>query len=160
MTTGDLTNPQKIRFYLQQKEEDGVLWPPCESEGIWAFALGDGLFRLDNVPFYVHGVNVDDVVRAEERGEDAPVFLEVIRRSGHSTYRVWKEDEETSNEMLSILKDGGCYIERAGDELVAIDIPPGPDAPVLARLIFATAEEGVWDVDEGYWAGAPGQHTN
>jgi hypothetical protein len=160
MSASNDANLQKIRFYLPQEDEDGARWPPCESEGIWAFALGDGLFRVDNVPFYAYGVNIDDIVRAEERGADVPVVAEVVRRSGHSTYRIWMEDEAASNEMLAILKQGGCYIERADEQLAAIDIPPGPDAELLRRLIFAAREEGVWDVDEGYWAGTATQQLN
>jgi hypothetical protein len=160
MKTDRASDLQKIRFYLQQKEEDGVLWPPVESEGIWAKRLGDGLYSIDNSPFFVYGVNIDDVIKAEDRGVDAPVFVEVVRRSGHSTYRVWVADDGTANAILALLKERGCYVERAYARLVAIDIPPGPEAIELARLIFATAEDGVWDVDEGYWAGGPRQARN
>jgi hypothetical protein len=51
----------KIRFDLDQDDSG---WPPAESEGLWAAAVGPNRFRLDNTPWFVRGVAADDIVEA------------------------------------------------------------------------------------------------
>ena len=68
----------RVRFPL---EEGG-------SETMHALRHDDGLFILDNSPFYAFDISCGDVVRA--KGEDQGVldFDGVSERCGHSTYRV------------------------------------------------------------------------
>lgn len=39
----------KILFELEQ-DEDG--YPPASTETLWASRAGDGLFKIDNIPFF------------------------------------------------------------------------------------------------------------
>src|SRR3546814_1508119 len=51
----------KIRFPLEQDESG---YPPETSETMWAVPLGNGRYRLDNIPFYAKLVSDGDVVAA------------------------------------------------------------------------------------------------
>jgi hypothetical protein len=82
--TSELT---KIRFALPDEDQAAGV----EAENLWAAVLEGSRYRIDNIPFYVYGVSLDDVVRAEEIGGRL-VFREVISRGGHSTYRVLVKD--------------------------------------------------------------------
>lgn len=64
-------------------------WPPVGSERLGAFTLGNGLYRVNNVPWFVRNLAVDDVVAAEAPADDAyPVFREVVEPSLHATVRL------------------------------------------------------------------------
>jgi hypothetical protein len=68
-------------------DEDG--WPPVGGERVWAFDLGDDLYRIDNVPWFVRDLAVGDVVVAVPPGpENHPVFRRIHTRSEHLTIRI------------------------------------------------------------------------
>ena len=56
------SNWRRIQFRLTL-DEDG--YPPASGETLWATALGDGTYRIDNIPFFATGVSLGDVVEAE-----------------------------------------------------------------------------------------------
>jgi hypothetical protein len=130
-----------------------------ESESMWAQTVGDGLYRIDNAPFYTYEVSCNDIVRAEQV-IDASVgfmrFTEVYGRSGHSTFRVFigegAKDADDAKHLFEMLKGMGCYVERANDRLVAIDAPPKSvaDMDKVWLLLYHAADEKVWEVECGF----------
>ena len=56
----------KLRFEVA-KDEDG--WPPVASEGVWATPLGNGLYHVENIPWFAVDVAADDVFRGVVDGE-------------------------------------------------------------------------------------------
>lgn len=69
----------KIHFHLE-RNEDG--YPPISVEAINATVIGDGLFRLDNTPFFVENVSYGDVIRATATSaEGVYEFEEVVEQS-------------------------------------------------------------------------------
>ena len=62
-------------------------------ESMWARALGNDLYELDNVPFGAYGLNYGDVVFATPDGPGlAPEIRSVVELSGHRTLRVFFSD--------------------------------------------------------------------
>ena len=74
----------KVLFDLEQ-DEDG--YTPASAETLWAIRVGEGLFRIDNIPFFALGIAVEDVVSAVPE-EGVFRFKEVVHPSGHGTLRV------------------------------------------------------------------------
>ncbi|MFF8649240.1 DUF4265 domain-containing protein [Streptomyces griseoluteus] len=60
--TGISENHVKIHFRLEVGENG---WPPTSVESLWAVDLGDGTVRLDNTPWFVHGVASGDIIRVD-----------------------------------------------------------------------------------------------
>jgi hypothetical protein len=121
-------------------------------ETLWAAPLGDGRYRLRNVPFLAYGFSEDDVVNAAE-SDGRLVVAEVAERSGHSTYRIFfpqPTDEAAFGPLWKPLADLGCTYERANTRLIAVDVPP--DANVYA--VYAVLERGEeakqWEFEEGH----------
>lgn len=75
----------KILFELK-KDEDG--YPPADVEQLWAEPLGNNLFKIDSVPFYVKGISCEDVVEASPDSEGELRFRSLVKPSGHNTLRV------------------------------------------------------------------------
>ncbi|MEO8276669.1 MAG: DUF4265 domain-containing protein [Thermoanaerobaculia bacterium] len=58
-------------------------------ETLWATALGNDEYKLDNSPFYAYSVSWEDVVYAPiDPDEGRPTFVRVVRKSGHRTIRI------------------------------------------------------------------------
>jgi hypothetical protein len=122
------------------------------SESVWAEPQGDGTYRVKNVPFYAKGISFDDLVKAEPK-DDVLMFKGVVRRSGHSTYRIFANDGRTAPDVVALvetLKKMHCDIEPATDKLVGVDVLPEADI----HKVYATLEEaeraGKIDFQEGH----------
>lgn len=141
----------KILFRLEQ-DEDG--YPPASAETLWALKVGEGLFKIDNIPFFVTEIAVDDVVSAEP--EDGMLhYREVVQPSGHSTYRVIVYDHDDVPEVRSAFKQLGCSTEQSHLRgLIAIDAPPSVSQDELKRLLDTGREQDRWDYEEACLAPA------
>jgi Domain of unknown function (DUF4265) len=85
MTGGvDSSTARRIYFRLS-KDADG--YPPASGETLWATAVGQGAYRIDNIPFFATGVSLGDVVEAQAI-DGLPTFVKIRQRGGHATLRV------------------------------------------------------------------------
>src|SRR5690349_21213099 len=78
------------------RDEDGRApaggWPPpVESEGLWAVPLGEGRYRIENVPWFAGNLAAGDVVSAVEH-EGNRWVMQRWQWSGHLTVRVAHPD--------------------------------------------------------------------
>jgi hypothetical protein len=78
----------KVTFDLPEK--DGTF----ATESLWAEPIGDDLYLLRNVPFYLRGFSEQDTVKAEEH-EGRLVVRSIVERGGHSTYRIFLPEQTT-----------------------------------------------------------------
>jgi hypothetical protein len=143
----------KIIFSLEP-DEDG--WPPHDAETLWAKRLPDGTFQLDNIPVFVRGVSCEDIIAGEQ--DEPPEgeagfwyrFRRVVERSGHSTIRLWIDDETRVPQIRLDLREMGCdsegtYVPR----LIAVDVPPESDFNAVMRYIKVGEQRGEWEYEEG-----------
>jgi hypothetical protein len=141
----------KIRFDLEPGNEQGY-----EAEHLWAESVGPEEFRILNSPFFAFGISLDDIVRAEKMG-DSYVFRNVVRRSGHSTYRLFLQgnrtiaDKDFTDRWHEIAKEG-CTFENANGSLVTVDCPTKTDVSAVYELLKRGEDEGIWAFEEGHYA--------
>jgi len=112
-------------------------------ESMWAREIEGDLFAINNLPFFVFGLNFDDVVHAPQEGPLREVRA-VIRRSGHRTLRLVFHEHQTREHQqvqLDALKALGGSFERATDRLVAIDVPPGAAYEAMVALLTTLVTE-------------------
>jgi hypothetical protein len=62
--------------------------PDGEVETLWAFDLGGGQYRLDNLPWYAYRVSLGDVVEARPDETGQLQVLRVVSKSGNRTLRL------------------------------------------------------------------------
>lgn len=144
--------PVKIRFSLEVGD-DG--WPPVGSEGVWAAALGGGLYRLDNTPWFARGVAYGDVVEAMSGSDGIPWATKLVHWNGHLTIRVIPfRDGPLTGDLQAVLDAFAPYGvtgEGAGPSyaIVALDVPP--DAPLrdVKSLLREGQADGRWEYEEG-----------
>ena len=135
----------KLLFPLEQ-DEDG--YPPAAAETLWAVREGEGLFRLDNIPFFATGVALGDIVSGVPEASFYR-FQEVIRPSGHSTLRIAVTEAADVPAVRRLFEQAGCATEQSHlPRLVAIDVPPAVPLDSLRPLLDSGREQDRWDYEE------------
>ena len=135
----------KILFHLEQ-DEDG--YPPASAETLWALEVGEGLYKNDNIPFFVTGIAVDDIVSAEPEA-GMLLYRDVVHPSGHSTFRIVVYNHDEVPEVRGLFKQLGCSTEQSHLRgLIAIDVPPSVSWDELKRVLDTGREQDRWDYEE------------
>ena len=106
--------------------------PDGDVETLWADPVGDGLYRLDNLPWYAYRVSAGDIVAAAPDASGQLVMTHMVTKSGNRTIRIlgltepdtndWTRDTEKAFQQLL---DLGCTYEGATPRYVSVNIPPG-----------------------------------
>lgn len=140
----------KIFFRLEKDKDD---YPPEDVESLWAIPRESG-FELDNIPFFVKGVALGDIVKVEKTGDCGLEFVEVVRRSGHSCYRIWLRQRREDDPSFTIkeLESLGLKVETDMEYLLAIDVPPDISLKSIEDVLFKGEDSGRWGLQEGYRA--------
>lgn len=141
-----MTDREKIRFRLT-RDEDG--YPPVEYELLWAEPLGNDLYRIDNIPFFVCDIGLKDEVEATHVDGER-VFVRTVRSGGHRTVRllVWaRTDVKPLRDELRAL---GCSSELNEDgRLVAVNVPPAVPSETIVQFLEAGATSARFEYEEG-----------
>ena len=138
-----------VKIFIRIEPTD---WHSYKTESIWANPLPEGLFQVQNVPFYAFGVSHEDVVRVE-LDDNILSFREVVRRGGHSTYRIFLLDGTTELQWKSYwqpLAEIGCTYEQGTVRLFAIDVPPDTNIYKAYALLDRGEKAGVWGFQEAH----------
>lgn len=139
----------KLIIPLEQ-DEDG--YPPAGSERLWAFQVGEGRYKIDNIPFFARDLALGDIVSAihEEGAEEGVLrYQQVLQPSGHSTFRILIQDESEVPEVCRLLEQLGCGTERSHlPRLVAIDIPPSVSLEAVREALAPGCAQDRWEHEE------------
>jgi hypothetical protein len=135
----------KVVVALEKEEED---YPPAAYENLWATPMGEGLFRICNIPFFARSIALGDVVSAvPEQG--LLCFREVVQPSGHSTLRLMVYDEAQVPAILEHFHQLGCDSERSHiPGLIALDVPPAVSMAALKQELESGFTQERWDYEE------------
>lgn len=137
----------KIKIPLPPNDPSGG-----EAEWVWADPAEDDTFVLRNVPTFANGISYGDTVRT--RTEDGvPVFESVVRRGGHSTYRIYAKSDRSNPDVVSVLQaleKLHCDLEPATDKIVNVDVLPEADIYAVYRVLENAEREGILEFEEGH----------
>lgn len=118
-------------------------------EQVWARRDAD-LFEVCCIPFFVHNLALGDVVRTEARAGRTHLITEVVRPSGHWTFRLWlrksNEDRMTVESEFVLL---GALSEWASEHLLALDAGGAALAQVIADALAQGERAGRWMYETG-----------
>src|SRR5262245_30382014 len=138
-------NYKKIHFRLE-KDEDG--YPPDDWESVWAEEVEPGLYRLDNIPFFIRGVSCGDLISANLVGDELH-FGQIVHASGNSVLRVVVSDETAVGDLRTELRAMGCETELCDiPGFISIEVPAEINIqPVLDFLANGEKKED-WEYEE------------
>jgi len=136
-------------------------WHGFTSELLTANLCDDGNFRVDCIPWFTKGINKQDVIRAR-RDKNGFAYSEVVKRSGHSTFRIFlkietiqlpgeKELNPDFSQLVEALDYFSCSIEACSLKLHSIDVPPKEGTGVrhaVADLLRVGFDDGLLDWED------------
>ena len=133
-----MTQPQDdhikilFRYYSNVLEQETV-------ETMWATIVDkdNGLFKLDNIPFYGPFVASDDIIFAEfDQAEQMLTYRRTVEYSGNSIIQVVLLDKSKDiNDIRKIFEDLGCESEKVNDGYFSMEVPADKDyRPIKQRL--------------------------
>ncbi len=137
---------KKVIFKLI-KDADG--YPPAEWESVWAIPKEDGLFEIDNVPFYTKNISCGDLVSVKIE-DDEYHFNQLIKESKHTTIRVIIFDPNVVQEVRDKLTTLGCSSELSHiSKFIAVDIPANVDINIVTKYLDEGENNDDWEYEEG-----------
>jgi hypothetical protein len=126
-------------------------WHGNSTESIWVKPwFKKNTYQVRNVPFYVRGISFDDIVEVEEK-EGVKYIKNVLKKSGHSTYRIFLQEEITEDIFKMFwkpLEDIGCSYEKAYNRFYAIDVPEEADIYKAYSILEDGEKKNVWEFEE------------
>jgi hypothetical protein len=130
----DIKPTAKVLFRVPDDEGD------ADVETLWAVDLGEGLYKVCNLPYFAYGVSLHDVVYAPVNAEDGfPTFERVVSKSGNRTLRVILDPPvakgNRSDALLAELVATGCDCEGANKGYVVINVPGSVHLPDIEELL-------------------------
>ncbi|MEO6394169.1 MAG: DUF4265 domain-containing protein [Pyrinomonadaceae bacterium] len=136
---------QKVMFKLE-KDSDG--YPPDDWESIWAYETSTGQYCVDNIPFFVRGLSLGDIVSVDRKGNELH-FKDVISPSGHSVLRVVVFDRSRMKELHDDLAQLGCSTEQSHlPSLLAVDCPPTANLSKVIDFLSKGETNDYWSYEE------------
>lgn len=140
-------NLVKIKIPLPPNDPSGGA-----AEWVWAKPEGNNTFVLKNVPTFAKGLSYGDVLKARIEG-DVRVFENVVRRGGHSTYRVYASSDRRNPEVMRViqnLEQMHCEIENATEQIVGVDVLPEADIYAVYKALDDAERAGILEFQEGH----------
>ena len=109
-----------FRFYSDIFNEEKV-------ETIWAEQIDKekGIYKIENIPFYVPFISSSDLVIAEyDKIEQSLVYKATFEHSGNSTIQiVIMNNNYKTNDIRKIFKELGCESEKFSEGYFSMEIP-------------------------------------
>lgn len=120
---------------------------PYAIESIWAKRLNENEYVVDNIPFYIKNIALNDIVSVEH-SQEGLYFESLVRASGDSVIRILVIDEGQIEKIGLELEKFGCTWESF-KSLIAVDIPLGVDyGGVVLPYLKEGEDRGEWEYQE------------
>jgi hypothetical protein len=137
------------RTHIHFAFDSAEAWPPVAGESLWATELDAHRYLIDNIPFFVVGIALNDIVEARVRPDGCLQFVRKISGGGHSTLRIMGSDGNRDDHVEQ-LKALGCGIEGSGfGDLFAVDVPPERSLPAVLALCKQWMRSHMADYETG-----------
>ncbi|MBS1853114.1 MAG: DUF4265 domain-containing protein [Acidobacteria bacterium] len=123
-----------------------------EAEWVWAKPAADNSFVLKNVPTFAKGLSYHDVVKIKME-DGIPVFDSVVRRGGHSTYRIYANSNRKAPDIVKViqkLEEMHCEMENATDKIIGVDVLPEADIYAVYKILDDAERADILEFQEGH----------
>ncbi len=118
-------------IFLLERDEDG--YPPFSEESLWGQKC-EGGYIIDNVPFFVYDISLEDVVSVKKQ-KGKLFFHQHLHKSTNSTIRIFCKNHSLMEKTRQRLVDLGCYWEYSNTKSYSsVNIPLDVAEEVIAFL--------------------------
>jgi hypothetical protein len=142
----------KIAFDVSGQNDLGIA-----VERLWAKFVREGVYIVDNSPFYAYEISCGDTVAATDV-DGFLTFTGVVERGGHSTYRVKLPSDCDHDHFLAHwppLAALGCTYEGTGGarRLYSIDVPEQSRVGAVFEILQTAEASEIWEFEEAHYFG-------
>lgn len=134
---------EKVIFRLEA-DEDG--FPPVAFESLVATQISDGIFRLDNSPFFVRAISYGSMVHATpSEGQGTYEFEQVVAGSDFTSISIILLDRAVDDVLKNLFKASDCIIEYGEFgklRMFAVAIPPEGNYSGIRERLVSLEENG------------------
>ena len=127
-----------VRYYSDVLEEIVV-------ETLWAEIINsnDGLYKIDNIPFYGPGFSSGDIVFAEyDEDEERITYRKVVEHSGNSTIQIVVLDENIDvMELRKEFEGLGCESEGMGNKYFVMEVPFNTSYSIIFKKLSELSDD-------------------
>jgi len=129
---------KRANFIIVGKLDDNALENGFVWEQLWARELGENLFEICCIPFFLYGFALGDIVETRPDNEKRFVIAKKLKTKGHFTLRIWFQSL-VDEKLLEFLKSEGYFIEHRfkSGKLVSIDAPSLEKRSELEQILNA-----------------------
>jgi Domain of unknown function (DUF4265) len=127
-----------------------IIGAPLPEEGraeqLWARQVGDQLFEICCIPFFLSDIALGDVVETDANHD----VLRVVEPSGRWVFRVWFwYSFQPRQEIADQLSDLGALLEWSSPNLLAVDAADEAHARQVADFLANEERNGHLTYDTG-----------
>ena len=117
-------------------------------EYLWTETIGNGLYRIDNIPFFAPNLALNDIISVEE--EDGKLYFDdLIEPSGHSTIQLILLKKSNAQIIIREIESFGCKWESINNKpYYSLDIPPNTKQEEVIFFLNTQTEKGILDYKE------------
>jgi hypothetical protein len=110
-------------------------------------------YKVENVPYFVYGVALGDIVRAVSTADHPREIVSLVRPGGQLTLRVMFDDGVDHEQQVALLKplcdEHGVRVEKGYRHFWALSVEEATCEPVLEILRAARDEDGLLQLESG-----------
>lgn len=131
----------KMKFAYYDDENKELI------ESLWVSSNGHN-YRLDNIPFYVIGYALGDVVSGKLYNDE--LFVDsLVEASGNSTVQVIFFDEQIVQSTRNELRAKGCASELSNmPNYIAVNVPKEVNYDEIRKYLDEGVDKEMWDYRE------------
>jgi hypothetical protein len=109
-------------------------------EYIWAYDMGENIFKILNSPFFAYGISCQDEIYTKPiKNGEVHVFVGIYKKSGNKTIRIAGDmrlgDGRIKDNILEDLEEMGCSCEGRSRRYKSITIPKNVDLQTVADYL-------------------------
>jgi hypothetical protein len=132
------------KIFFEYEDQEGN--PGTES--MWAINRGDNEFCVGNIPFYVSGYALGDLVLVEHR-DGVPYVKSLVEESGNSTIQIIFFDIKHVAWARTYLNNFNCESEISEHPTyISVNIPYNVDYSFIKGYLKKGEAEGKWSYKE------------
>lgn len=124
------------------------------AERLWAVPIGEGLARIDNIPWFVPNLALGDLVTTRDNSAEGSLeAVDKLQWSGNCTVRVipYAAGELAGDlrRVVDLFSPLGVQLEVIDKfTMVGLSIPPSVDIAAVKGLLIRGYEANWWDYEE------------
>ena len=114
---------EKANFILAAPLKGADVPSEWRWEQLWARQVKANVFEICCVPFFAYGIALGDLVSTSTVEGKHYTVDRILKRSGHTTYRIWFLDVEGWNSVVENIRNLDCAVEQRwnNSKLIAVD---------------------------------------